>query len=73
MAETGGNWHMTGANYSTALGIMNQAVRENASADVAARVFAGTASRAEQIAIAESIVAKFGFRAWAASTVRKCS
>jgi hypothetical protein len=72
-AETGGDWTMHGSNYSTALGILNQAVRENATPEVAARVFAGTASRAEQIAIGESIVRKFGIRAWAPSTVRKCS
>ncbi len=73
IAETGGDWQMHGSRYSTALGIMNQAVRENATEAVANRVFTGTASREEQIQIGESIVRKFGFDAWAPSTVAKCS
>ena len=63
--ETGGDWTMHGSTYSSALGIMNQAVRENASADVAARVLTGTATRDEQIAIAERMAARFGIHAWA--------
>lgn len=72
MAETGGNWRMSGSRYSTALGIMDQAVRENATPEVAVRALNGTATREEQIAIGESIVRKFGLRAWAYSTYLKC-
>ena len=73
IAETGGDWTMHGSSYSTGLGIMNQAVRENATSEVAARALAGRASKAEQIAIGERIAARFGIRAWAASSVAKCT
>lgn len=71
--ETGGDWTAHGPSYSSALGIMDAAIRENASPDVAARVLAGTATRAEQIAIGEQIVDRFGVNAWAPSTVAACS
>lgn len=73
LAETGENWQMHGSSYSSGIGVMNQAVRENATADVADRVFAGRASKAEQVAIGERIAARFGIRAWAAGTVDKCT
>lgn len=63
--ETGQNWHMTGSRYSSGLGVMNQAVRENAPPDVAARILDGTASREEQIVMAETLEAKHGIHSWA--------
>ena len=71
--ETGADWTAHGSSYSSALGVMNQAVRENAPADVAARILAGTASRQEQIDMAQGIVNRFGVNAWAASTVAYCT
>lgn len=62
--ETGGNWNVTGSVYSTGLGIMNQAIRENSPPDVAARELAGSASVAEITATAESIAAKHGIHSW---------
>ena len=62
--ETGSNWQAHGSRYSSGLGILNQAVRENATPEIAARVLAGVASREEQIAIGERIRARFGIGAW---------
>lgn len=74
IAETGGNFHMHGSAYSSAYGIMNEAVRENATPEVASRVLNGTASKDEQLAIAEAIARRFGFRqSWGWLTVQKCS
>lgn len=73
IAETGGDWTAHGPSYSSALGVMNQAVRENSPPDVAARILAGTASRAEQITMASRIADRFGIDAWAASTVARCT
>lgn len=71
-AETGGDWSMHGSRYSSALGILNEAIRENASEEVAARILSGTASRDEQIAVGDALVRRFGVGAWARSTVEKC-
>lgn len=72
-AETGSDFSMHGSSYSSAYGVMNEAVRENAPPDVAARILAGTASPAEQLAMAESIAARHGLQAWAPSTYERCS
>lgn len=71
--ETGSDWTAHGPSYSSGLGVMNQAVRENASADVAARILNGTATKQEQIDMAQGIVNRFGVNAWAASTVAYCT
>lgn len=65
MCETGADWTMHGPRYSSALGVMNQAVREHAPPDVAQRILSGTATRDEQIAMAESVRAELGIHAWA--------
>lgn len=62
--ETGGNWSMHGSYYSTGLGVMNQAVRENSSADAAARMLAGTSNREEEIAMAVRLREKHGLQSW---------
>lgn len=62
--ETGGDWNMTGSVYSTGLGMMDEAIRENSSPDVADRELSGTATVAEIIATAESIAAKHGIHSW---------
>lgn len=67
--ETGGRWNMTGSVYSTGLGMMNQAIRENASPASAARQLAGVASRAEIVATAERIAARHGIDSWGCSAV----
>lgn len=54
-------------------GVMNEAVRENASADVAARILSGRASVAEQTAMAQSVLDRHGVHAWAEGTVEKCA
>jgi len=73
LAETGANYTMHGSAYSSAYGVMNQAVRENSSPDVAARILAGTASPGEQLTMAQSIAAKHGIHAWAAGTAARCA
>lgn len=62
--ETGGNWNMTGSYYSTGLGIMNQAIRENSPPAVAAREMAGTATVLEIVATGRRIEERFGIHAW---------
>lgn len=73
VAETGGDWTAHGSAYSSALGVMNEAVRENATPDVAARILSGTASRQEQIDMAQRIYDRFGPTAWGTLTVEKCA
>jgi hypothetical protein len=72
-AETGGDYTAHGPSYSSAYGVMNEAVRENAPVDVAARILRGSASPSEQLAMAQSIAAKHGIRAWAPGTVAMCA
>lgn len=72
-AETGADFSAHGPSYSSAYGVMDEAVRENAPPDVAARIIDGTASAAEQLAMAESVEAKHGMRAWAPGTVARCA
>ena len=62
--ETGGNWNMTGSYYSTGLGMMNQAIRENSPPDVAQRELSGTASVNEIKQTAETIAARHGIQSW---------
>lgn len=62
--ETGGDWHMHGSYYSTGLGMMNAAIRENASPESAARQLSGSAPRSEIVATAEQIAARHGIRSW---------
>lgn len=72
-AETGGNWQAHGSEYSSALGILNQAVREDAQTSAEAqRILTGTASRDEQVQVAEVILGRFGRTAWAWQTRAKC-
>ena len=73
VAETGGDFTAHGSSYSSAYGVMNEAVRENAPPDVAERILNGTASPSEELAMAQSVAAKHGFNAWAPSTVARCS
>lgn len=63
--ETGANWQMHGSRYSTGLGIMNAAVRENASPDDAALLLSGRAPISLQIELAKRIERRFGVHAWA--------
>jgi hypothetical protein len=72
VAETGADYTMHGSAYSSAYGVMDQAVRENAPPDVADRILAGTATKEEQLAMAQSIARKFGLQAWARSTYERC-
>jgi hypothetical protein len=62
--ETGGAWNVTGSFYSTGLGMMNAAIRENSPPDVALRELTGRASRAEIVSTAEQIAARHGIRSW---------
>lgn len=62
--ETGGNWSMTGATYSTGLGMLNEAVEENSTPDVARLELEGRATVWEQIATAKRIADRFGIHAW---------
>lgn len=64
---------MHGSAYSSAYGVMNEAVRENSSPAVAARILTGRATPAEQLRMAERIEARFGVRAWAEGTVALCA
>ena len=72
-AETGGDFHMHGSHYSSAYGVMNQAVRENAPPEIANKILSGTATPTEQLKMAEEIVVKFGVNAWAKGTVKRCA
>lgn len=62
--ETGQDWQMTGTVYSSAFGIMNEAVRENATPGIAARILAGRGSPLEQLGVAVSIERKHSIRSW---------
>lgn len=62
--ETGGNWNVTGPRYSTGLGMMNQAIRENSPPEVAARELAGTATVVEIVLTAREIARKHGIHSW---------
>lgn len=56
----------TASEYSSALGVLNGGVTENAiSPESAQRILAGTASRDEQIAMAVNEREEYGIRAWA--------
>lgn len=69
--EQGGNWHAHSSTYSSALGILNAAIRANApSPEVAARILSGTATREEQIETADRLYVWAGPGAW--STSRSC-
>lgn len=64
ICETGANTSMHGPVYSSMYGVMDEAVRENSPPDVAERILNGTASVAEQTAMAESVAAKHGIHSW---------
>lgn len=73
-AETSGNWQAHGPQYSSAFGMLNEAVRERADSPAsAARILAGTASHQEQIDAAERELARFGVGAWGVLTRAKCA
>lgn len=65
--ETGSDFTMHGSIYSSAYGIINAAIHQNASPDSAARILSGTASKAEQLAVAKAVWAYAGDRAWGCS------
>ena len=67
--ETGSDYTMHGSRYSTAYGIINAAIHQNASPEVASRILAGQASKAEQLAVAKAVWAYAGDRAWGCSPV----
>ena len=54
-------------------GIMNEAIRENATPAVAALVVTGRGTVAEQTAVAQSIEDRHGPHAWAEGTVADCA
>lgn len=62
--ETGGNWNVTGTQYSTGLGMLNQAIIENSPPDVAARELAGRASILEIVGTGRTIASWAGIHAW---------
>lgn len=69
--EQGGDWTAHSSTYSSGLGILNAAIRENApTPEIAARILAGTATREEQIETADRIYVWAGPGAW--STSRSC-
>lgn len=72
IAETGGDvtWH--GPIYSTEYGVVNSIVTQYATPEVAARVFAGTASEAEQTDIVARFAADHGTSGWGTLTKAKC-
>ena len=72
VAETGADFTMHGPVYSTAYGVVNSVVTEYASPAVAARVFAGTATEAEQTDIVARFAADHGTGGWGVETKRKC-
>jgi hypothetical protein len=72
--ETGLRWDAHGAQYSSAFGMLNQAVRDRADSPAsAARILAGTASSQEEIRAAWRETLAFGPGAWAPSTVAACT
>lgn len=70
--ETGTDFTMHGPSYSSAYGVMDAAVRENASPPIAERILAGTAAPSEQLAVAQRIEREHGPHAWASATVARC-
>lgn len=71
-AETGSDWTMHGATYSTAFGMVNAIIYEYGTQDEIAAVFSGTASAAQQIDIASRFAAQHGFSGWGVLTKQKC-
>lgn len=70
--ETGANFKLAGSNYSTAYGILDQAVSENAPRDVALLILTGKSQPVVQLRLAERLATRFGITAWARGTLR-CS
>lgn len=62
--ETGRDWNVTGSLYSTGLGMMNEAIRENSPPDVAARELTGTATILEIVGTARTIATRHGIHSW---------
>lgn len=71
-AETGGDVTMHGSVYSTAFGLMNQIVTDYGTPEVAARIFAGQGTFAEELDIATRFAADNGFGGWGERTKQKC-
>lgn len=72
-AETGGDYGMHGSTYSSAFGILNAGIREQATSPAeAARIIAGTATPAEELEVAQAEQRRYGWQAWALATRRKC-
>ena len=65
--ETGSDFTMHGSIYSTAYGIVNAAIYQNASPEIAQRILSGTATKAEQLAVAKAVWSYAGDRAWGCS------
>ena len=71
VCETGGDVHMHGSVYSSAFGVLNEAVREEADDDASAsRILAGSASYDEQLRMAKREANRYGITAWAWGTLR---
>lgn len=72
--ETGSDYRAHGRSYSSAFGMLNQAVRDRADTPAsAARILAGTASSQEEIRAAWRETVRFGPGAWAPGTVARCT
>jgi starvation-inducible outer membrane lipoprotein len=72
VAETGRDVTMHGSTYSTEYGVVNDIVYQYASPEVQARVFAGTATEAEQTDIVARFAADHGTGGWGTLTKQKC-
>lgn len=73
-AETGLDYRAHGPEYSSAFGMLNQAVRDRADSPAsAARILAGIASSQEEIRAAWRETLAFGPHAWAPGTVARCT
>lgn len=62
--ETGLRWDWHGPIYSSAFGVLNQAVRESTDPGSAERILAGVASPQEQLVMVRNLWARAGDRAW---------
>jgi hypothetical protein len=60
--ETGGNWSMSGSRFSGGLGFANTTWRGFGGGEFAAN--AGSASREQQIVVAERVYARYGLSGW---------
>jgi hypothetical protein len=71
-AETGADYTMHGATYSTAFGVINDIVYQYGTPDEQRQIFSGTASKETQIAVVSRFTAQHGFGGWGVLTKQKC-